>query len=107
MHAHVVAVHHLVEDVLVEPAPHALGREGEDALGGDGAAQLGEVHEDDARLEVVVRVVHPELVLEIGADGWVVALDLADRVRVARRGERVAGDVDVEEPGDVVVDDEV
>ena len=103
MDAHVVAVHDLVEHVLVEPAPHALGREGEELLGRDGAAKLGQVHEDYARLEVVVRVVHAELVPEVGPHRGVITLDLPDGVRVTCCRERVSGHVHVVELGNVVI----
>ena len=54
-----------------------------------------------------MRVAHAELVLEVGPDRRVVAVDLADGVGVSGCGELVALNVDVVELRDVIADDEV
>ena len=52
-------------------------------------------------------IVHAELVVEVGPHGRVVAVDLAERVGVARGAELIALHVIVVELGDIRVDDEV
>ena len=107
MDAHVIAVGHAVEDILVKPAPHALRGQVKELLRAHLAADLGQVHQEHARLEVVVGVGHAELVLQVGAHGGVVTVHLTERVGVARGAQQVAGHVGVKQLRNVRVDDEV
>ena len=98
----VLAVREHVEYVLVKPAPDADGGEPQHVLYGEDVTEGLEVEQEDPCLKVLIGIAEAQVVCEIGPNRVVVALELSDGVGVARGGEEIAVDPDVEEPRRIV-----
>ena len=64
-----MAINQAIQHVLIQPAPVAHGGNFEKLFGSNGSADFGKVHQDNARLEVVMWIIHAELIFKVGAHG--------------------------------------
>ena len=60
-------------------------------------SNLFQVHQNDACLEVIVRIIHAQLIFEVGANCGVIAINLANSISVTCSAYQVSCDVDIVE----------
>ena len=102
-----MAVYKPVKNILIKPAPCTHGRDLQKLLRGNLLSNLFKVHQNDACLEVIVRIIHAQLIFEVGANCGVIAINLTNSISVTCSAYQVSCDVNIVELCDIGINYQV